>query len=333
MLKGIDISHHQRGITSFGSDVDFVICKATEGVGYVDECCDKFYQLAKKQGKLLGVYHYARPNLGNSAEAEADWFVKNIKGYLNEAILVLDWEEGDLGNVTWAKAFLDRVKALTGIKPIIYMSASPMNSYNWSPVVQGDYGLWVANYGTNNGQPQEAVFNKYPLRYWSFYALWQYTSKGRISGYNGNVDMNIFSGNKEAWLKYANSTATPSTPSKPVEPPKKSNEEIANEVIDGKWGNGEDRKNRLTAAGYNYQAVQDIVNAKLGINKKVLKVGTNVKTIATGNGASDGSSNVARQGLVGKIGRIRDGAKYPYLVVNNNSVPLGWYKKEALEIV
>lgn len=43
----------------------------------------------------------------------------------------------------------------------------------------------------------------------------------------------------------------------------KSNEELANEVIAGKWGNGDDRKNRLTAAGYNYSAVQSIVNQKL----------------------------------------------------------------------
>lgn len=46
-------------------------------------------------------------------------------------------------------------------------------------------------------------------------------------------------------------------------PNKKSNEEIANEVIAGKWGNGSDRKNRLTAAGYDYNAIQKIVNQKL----------------------------------------------------------------------
>lgn len=32
------------------------------------------------------------------------------------------------------------------------------------------------------------------------------------------------------------------------------------EVLAGKWGNGPDRKDRLTAAGYNYEAVQKIVN-------------------------------------------------------------------------
>lgn len=44
---------------------------------------------------------------------------------------------------------------------------------------------------------------------------------------------------------------------------KKSNETIANEVIQGKWGNGADRKSRLQAAGYDYNAIQAIVNAKL----------------------------------------------------------------------
>ena len=44
---------------------------------------------------------------------------------------------------------------------------------------------------------------------------------------------------------------------------KKSNNEIAKEVIAGKWGNGADRKNKLTAAGYNYDAIQKIVNGML----------------------------------------------------------------------
>lgn len=51
----------------------------------------------------------------------------------------------------------------------------------------------------------------------------------------------------------------PSTPSSG----NKSNEEIANEVIAGKWGNGDARKNALTNAGYDYSAIQNIVNQKL----------------------------------------------------------------------
>ena len=46
-------------------------------------------------------------------------------------------------------------------------------------------------------------------------------------------------------------------------PPKKTNAEIAKEVIAGKWGNGADRKKRLEAAGYDYNAIQQAVNAAL----------------------------------------------------------------------
>lgn len=47
-------------------------------------------------------------------------------------------------------------------------------------------------------------------------------------------------------------------------PAGKSNEQIADEVIRGEWGNGDDRRNRLQAAGYDYNAIQAIVNRKLG---------------------------------------------------------------------
>ena len=263
MLKGIDISKWQAGIDLSKIDTDFVICKATEGVGYTDKNCDGFYQQAKKLGKKLGVYHFARPDLRNTAIAEADWFIRETKGYHKEAILILDWESGDLGNVTWAKQWLDRVYEKTGVKPVIYMSASVMSSYNWSSVVSGDYGLWVANYGSNNGTAQESVFNRYPLKYWSFYALWQYTSVGRLSGYSGNLDLNYFSGDKEAWDKYAGGKPSTSTPSKPVE---KTVDELAQEVIQGKYGNGEDRKKAL---GDRYDEVQARVNEILGVNNKV----------------------------------------------------------------
>ena len=50
----------------------------------------------------------------------------------------------------------------------------------------------------------------------------------------------------------------------PPTPTKKSNVEIAKEVIAGKWGNGQERKNKLAAAGYDYDAVQAEVKKLLG---------------------------------------------------------------------
>ena len=214
MLKGIDISHHQNGIDIGAAGVDFVICKATEGTGYVDPCCDKLYQEAKRCGKKLGVYHFARPDLGNSAEAEADYFIQNIQGYIKEAMLVLDWERGNLNNPAWVKAFCDRVYSKTGVKPVVYMSASPVNSYDWSIVANANYGLWIASYGKNTGEPGA----KPSCGKWSFYCLWQYTSKGRVNGYGGNIDMNYFYGDSSAWDKYAGGSPS-TTPSQPTPQP------------------------------------------------------------------------------------------------------------------
>lgn len=60
------------------------------------------------------------------------------------------------------------------------------------------------------------------------------------------------------WVNAADVTANTSSTSK-----KKSIDELAREVIRGDWGNGQDRKNRLTAAGYNYSEVQKRVNQML----------------------------------------------------------------------
>ena len=245
-LFGTDQSKWQPNQVTEG---DFILVKATEGCGYVDPTCDAKYQLNKQAGKLLGVYHYARPDLGNTPEAEAQYFVDNIRGYIGEAIMVLDWESVNKWDVNWAKRWLDKVKELTSIKPVIYMSSSVTFAYDWSSVVAGDYGLWVANYGNNDGTNHGCP----DVGYWGVVAMHQYTSNP--------IDKDEFFGDADAWHSYAGNGSAPAPTPKPS---KKSNEEIADEVIAGKWGNGQDRKNRLIAAGYDYQAVQDIVNKKMG---------------------------------------------------------------------
>lgn len=53
-------------------------------------------------------------------------------------------------------------------------------------------------------------------------------------------------------------------PAKPAQPARLSNDQVANQVIAGAWGTGDERRNRLVGAGYDYNAVQSLVNQKLG---------------------------------------------------------------------
>ena len=258
MLKGIDISHWQANLDIASTGAQFVICKATQGTTFVDPSCDRHYQIAKRLGLKLGVYHYAS---GGDPVAEADFFVRNIKGYIGEAILILDWEKTQNGryheHASWCLRFLNRVKELTGVKPLVYMSASVIKVADWSKVVAGDYGLWVAGWPDNRDSWDIPDF-RWDVKPWPFYALWQYTSSG------GRLDRDVFMGDATAWDKYANPSGNPApSPALDPTPARKSNEELATEVIRGDWGNGQDRKNRLAAAGYDYSAVQSIVNQRL----------------------------------------------------------------------
>lgn len=262
MLTGIDISKWQGAGFNVDAAADFVICKATEGTGYVDPLCDKFYQQAKAKGKLLGVYHFARPDLGTTGEAEADFFVKNIKGYIGEAILVLDYECAPYSD-DWAYAFAKRVHDLTGVWPMLYASASKINGVNWSKTAK-NCGLWIAGYPNAYNVPNPPTPKPSDMPYgigaWPFWAIWQYTSSA------GALDRDIANMDATAWRKYAavngEAKPTPQPDPKPT-PTKKTNEQIADEVIAGKWGNGADREKRLKEAGYDYNAVQAIVNSKM----------------------------------------------------------------------
>ena len=235
MLYGIDIASYQSNLDLYKVKADFVIVKVTEGTSYINPCCDNHVQQTIALGKKLGFYHYAQ-NAHNSAKSEADYFISNCKGYFGKGIPVLDWEE-TVHDVQWALEWLQTVERETGVKPLIYMSESVVNSYDWSSVANAGYGLWVAKYRdydldynydmTNAGAEPQA-------KYWDFYAMWQFTSSGRLDGYNGNLDCNVFYGDLAAWDKYAgtsnNVADQPVEPTQPVEQPKQTTYNIGDQV-------------------------------------------------------------------------------------------------------
>lgn len=203
-LNGIDISNWQAGINLSAVPADFVIVKATEGTTYVSPEADTQYQGAKSAGRLLGVYHFAT---GAGAVGEAKFFLSNVQGYLGEAVLFLDWEGAVVTQgVGYAKAFLDYVYQQTSIRPLIYMSKSVTNSYDWS-TVSANYGLWVAQYADSNttGYQDDPWTDAKGYGSWSGPAIFQYASTGRLSGYDGNLDLDKFYGDATAWHTFAKS--------------------------------------------------------------------------------------------------------------------------------
>ena len=105
---------------------------------------------------------------------------------------------------------------------------------------------------------------------------------------NAHVATNLTTGSK------ASGTSAPS----------KSINEVAKEVINGKWGNGSDRTNRLAAAGYDAKAVQNEVNRILKGNatapsKSINEVAKEVINGKWGNG-SDRTNRLAAAGYDAK---------------------------------
>ncbi len=247
-MRGIDISDWQMGIDLDAVDYEFVIMKATQGTQYVSPDFARQYQQAKNAGKLMGIYHYAS---GDGAVAEADFFLDTIQDFIGEAILVLDWESGD--NAAWsqgpayAKQFLDRVYEKTSIRALIYMSKSVCEQFDWSEIAP-NHGLWVAQYGDNS----TTEYQENPWTDEKGYGAWrgpiifQYSSVGRLDGYDGNLDLNIAYMDEVAWNKYAGKNI-----------PTGSTLEVVAEVMQGKHGNGDARKSAL---GNRYKEVMDVIN-------------------------------------------------------------------------
>ena len=216
----IDVSNWQNGINVTTTGAQIIVAKATEGIEYVNPDCDRVIQdaLTAKQG--VGVYHFAHTE--NDARHEAQYFIDNTRGYIGKGIVpILDWEPSAPWNTSWALTWLRTVEAAWNTKPIIYMNQSTENSYDWSTVVAGDYGLWIAAYTL--GYTPIHGFNppttQPTLHHWPFAVAWQYTSTGYVNGWNSALDLSIVYGDPNTWNAYAGNGQAPANTPTPVPQP------------------------------------------------------------------------------------------------------------------
>lgn len=203
-LYGIDISHHnwhliqenerqERGWLYNMACDGFVMMKATEGRTFDDP---RFMDYIKLIGETnirfdfasAGAYHYARPE-NNLAAVEARHFVDRIGSLAGCLVLALDVEGRALEypNIDkWCFEWLEAVKAMTGVKPLVYCQRSALKLFDRVPA--GDYGLWLASW-------QKQCPKNTQVAPWPFMAIWQNNGMG--------LDTDYFFGNKKQWRKYA----------------------------------------------------------------------------------------------------------------------------------
>ena len=278
-MRGIDVSEHQGNINwdSVKGQIDFAILR----LGWIgnhdnhtlDTKFERNYNECKRLGIPIGAYVYNYCVNEATAQSGASWTISQLKGKTLELPVYIDMEDDsgiNLGkdlNTAICKAFNNIIES-AGIWAGVYANLNWFTNYLNKDVLVPRYTSWIAHYGVS------------PDKYEGQYDMLQYTSSGKVSGINGNIDMNEM---------YRNLIEEINGGSKPEPTPTKSVDELAQEVINGEWGNGQERIDRLTEAGYNYDEVQERVNDILGYEPEqtyTVKAGDTLSGIASKYGTT-----------------------------------------------
>jgi GH25 family lysozyme M1 (1,4-beta-N-acetylmuramidase) len=195
MKYGIDISEFQ-GRIDFDKvikNMSFAIIRVGYGVSYLpekqkDEQFDNNY--AGLYGKLpIGAYYYQYAKTKENAEKEADNCLKYIGNREFDLPIFYDVEDSSVQGLSTEEltditlAFCRKIKE-AGYKAGVYCNKYfALHELDMNRL--SDEQIWIASYGTNNGQPQENA------KYQGRQDYWQYTSRGYVEGINGYVDMDI----------------------------------------------------------------------------------------------------------------------------------------------
>lgn len=246
---GIDVSHWQGAIDwnkVKASGVDFVIVKAggSDAGFYKDRRFDENYEGAKSAGLMVGAYYFVGKYCISSGDGSSDAqrFLKICEGKTFDLPLFIDLEitpfDRRRGATDAVIAFCDVIEK-AGYMSGVYASKSSGFVERLEDERLTNIRHWVAQYNDK-------------CTYKGTYMMWQKSSKGSVPGINGNVDLDelydnqLTNGSNDGNIKHKRVTKA-----------------IVNAVIHGEYGNGEERKQRLTSAGYDYTAVQKAVNKAL----------------------------------------------------------------------
>lgn len=258
MKKGIDISYFQGNIDFKkvkADGIDFIIPRCGYGKSNKDSKFSEYVAGALAAGiEVPGIYHFSYALNEENAREEARQAVKFAQeaGLPKETIIFFDLE---YDSVDYAKRYavnLDKARCIAhtnafcqevqnhGYRTGIYANQDYLNRMYDDATIK-KYIFWYANWNGGKTPSVKCAFH-------------QWSEKGRVNGINGNVDMDYYYGGADAPAK------------KPMSP--EEIEKVAKEVLDGKYGNGNERRSKLSLAGYDYSAVQNRVNELVAEREK-----------------------------------------------------------------
>lgn len=214
---GIDVSKYQGNIDWAAvatAGVDFAIVRVgyrTTESGLITEDAGARYNLqeATKNGLKVGAYFFSTAVTETEAIEEANWVADFISKYKITYPVAFNCEGFNSPQSrqyalskeqrsALACAFLDTIAA-RGYTPMFYASRNEMeNSAQWDMSRLGSrYKVWVSQY------PDKPFPETPASAYSGVHAMWQYTSKGKVYGIKGNVDINVayFGYSQEAQAK------------------------------------------------------------------------------------------------------------------------------------
>lgn len=206
-MYGIDISSYQRGIDLSEPALDFCIFKITEGKSLVMNTIENFRDQLISNNKLMGFYHFARPDINDTEtlmEKEADFFIEILNKYqlVNKGILCIDWEPPkNSTNTRLLRALILRIQSRTGLRPFLYVTPY-LRSKLQLTIDDTSTPIWLAKWGQNNSH-QLAEHPTLSLDGYYNYAIWQYTSKGQYPGWDGLVDLDYSPLTPDEWKSYS----------------------------------------------------------------------------------------------------------------------------------
>ena len=189
--QGIDVSEHQGRIdwnAVKASGIDFAILRVGFGApswgGRVDYQFNRNISECERLGIPYGVYVYSYAFDNQQAADEASMVIDCLSGHNPRLPVYYDLEDKTIiadgrqsGIASRAQTFCNKISS-AGYKPGIYANLNWFNNILTDPVFKSSsWDHWIAQYNSQ-------------CHYTGSYSFWQYTSRGKVSGISGNVDMN-----------------------------------------------------------------------------------------------------------------------------------------------